>query len=1058
MTKQIERRRTMGATLIVDDDETSPLGIHAMDEAPEDRPTNRQRPLPAASIDLEHTLSDKVDVLQFMMLRSPSAPDSAAFRRSYVGDDVVDSDGRHDVDLFSVASVSSIGRFVYDSVYCTPGSEDPSGVQASIEALLLGILPAVQSFTPDCPNRPEGPDIGLLRDRNYFTVAGTYYLPPDRFIDLGTPYGSLLRPLFELLERESRPPAPGNDCEETALDVAALHQAVSQLFDGQMVRALVFGDDGAYVPDFRQAKRVLFDTLYLLYILRRLARVNLEPVMDALGVLHALEALATDAALAEIAGIDTYGVPIPAFLLAMYPDLARGNRRCVPPGFPLIGSRADLRAHLDAIPVVHPIFARLHRFRHPFNDVRPVGVGDLKVVKQELLGYKIGEISHIDNVLMGEVKSRVHRHLEKKEDVFTLTSEQQDETTRDTQTTDRFELKREAENVVKTDINVTAGLNVNLGFQGPGYTIVSTITGGMAYTRSQNEQAKVAANFAREVVDKAVKRVQNRVSQTRTTTTLFETEETNTHSFENKSGRQHISGLYRWLDKQYRSQVYNFGKRMMFEFVLPEPAAFLVESRLRAYEAALEVPQPPKPAQPATLPQWVEELTPDMITSEKFRQLRITHDLGDLEYPTLTRSVEFVNAETGRNYFSEHGIDSSTWQARTFTCRLGAKNYRITTLVVRGYAHFWGKYDTGGSDVNTLELRVDGHQYLNEVNNDVEHWYFGNNFASDHPAANAPTLADDQVSLFLGFWDIARFDLSIHAQLALDPAVLTAWQSSVVARIRAIEQKRVDAINAEREQSYQSRLATYRSRIGELRATAVNDLLQGQSEAYNRQLVIRELKRQCLSMLTKEFDADAHDDTMTSMEAMGQREVQIQYRQLRVTETPDAEEPEKASAQFEVELRSVSYPVPKLPTALAKGRYVQFLEQAFEWQQLSYLCYPYFWATPPKWVELMSRADDADPFLTAFLQAGSVRVLVAVTPAHDDAVLHYLATGEPWDGGPAPVIGDPLYIPLYEELRRQQDDLANATPEGESWTFTLPTSLVYLENSSTPLPQIQDNE
>ena len=58
----------------------------------------------------------------------------------------------------------------------------------------------------------------------------------------------------------------------------------------------------------------------------------------------------------------------------------------------------------------------------------------------------------------------------------------------------------------------------------------------------------------------------------------------------------------------------------------------------------------------------------------------------------------------------------------------------------------------------------------------------------------------------------------------------------------------------------------------------------------------------------------------------------------------------------------------------------------------------------------------------------------------------------------APVIGDPLYIPLYEELRKQQDDLANAVPDGEPWTFTMPTSLVYLQNSSTPLPPLSDAE
>ena len=176
-------------------------------------------------------------------------------------------------------------------------------------------------------------------------------------------------------------------------------------------------------------------------------------------------------------------------------------------------------------------------------------------------------------------------------------------------------------------------------------------------------------------------------------------------------------------------------------------------------------------------------------------------------------------------------------------------------------------------------------------------------------------------------------------------------------------------------------------------------------------------------------------------------------RDDRVALSADRIRPGKLRTEV-ASVRSSAGLVPDLALARAKGRYIQFLEQAFEWQQLSYLLYPYFWATPPKWMDMMSRSDQTDPFLTALLQSGSARVLLAVTPAYDDAVLHYLATGEFWEGGPAPVIGDPLFIPLYEELRRQQDDLENAIPDGDPWTFTLPTSLVYLENSNTPLPTI----
>jgi hypothetical protein len=109
-------------------------------------------------------------------------------------------------------------------------------------------------------------------------------------------------------------------------------------------------------------------------------------------------------------------------------------------------------------------------------------------------------------------------------------------------------------------------------------------------------------------------------------------------------------------------------------------------------------------------------------------------------------------------------------------------------------------------------------------------------------------------------------------------------------------------------------------------------------------------------------------------------------------------------------------------------------------------------------MELMGRLDDADPNFTAFLRAGAIKVLVAVAPAYDDAVLHFLATREPWEGGPSPVIGDALYLPLFEELHEQQDDLYGGVPDGEPWEFTLPTALVYLEGSTTALPTLPDVE
>jgi hypothetical protein len=39
-------------------------------------------------------------------------------------------------------------------------------------------------------------------------------------------------------------------------------------------------------------------------------------------------------------------------------------------------------------------------------------------------------------------------------------------------------------------------------------------------------------------------------------------------------------------------------------------------------------------------------------------------------------------------------------------------------------------------------------------------------------------------------------------------------------------------------------------------------------------------------------------------------------------------------------------------------------------------------------------------------------------------------------------------------MRRQQDDRTGGKPEGSTWTYTVPTSLVYLHGSETGLPDL----
>ncbi|OWP83237.1 hypothetical protein BWK59_11590 [Flavobacterium davisii] len=127
-------------------------------------------------------------------------------------------------------------------------------------------------------------------------------------------------------------------------------------------------------------------------------------------------------------------------------------------------------------------------------------------------------------------------------------------------------------------------------------------------------------------------------------------------------------------------------------------------------------------------------------------------------------------------------------------------------------------------------------------------------------------------------------------------------------------------------------------------------------------------------------------------------------------------------------------------TALAK-----FMEQAFEWQIMDYTFYPYYWGKREQWQE-MYVSNSVDPLFRSFLQAGLARIIVTVKPGFEDAVQFFMTTGKIWNGGEVPVIGDPLYMSIVDEMRAPV-----GKPQGKYWITKLPTTLTILQDKSTGL-------
>lgn len=212
-----------------------------------------------------------------------------------------------------------------------------------------------------------------------------------------------------------------------------------------------------------------------------------------------------------------------------------------------------------------------------------IGISDYRKVEQEVCCYVPGEVSHIENIMAREFKQKTSRRLRRSEDTTTTSIETERENLTETTTTDRFEMNQEIANLVAQDTAFAANAGVSYsGPAGPG-TISTSANASYANNTSQEESNSQAVSHAKELTERALERIVEKVKEERVIKIIEEFEETSDHGFDNREGDKHISGVYRWVDKIYKNQVHNYGKRLMYEFMIPEPSSFHDEAvRLNA--------------------------------------------------------------------------------------------------------------------------------------------------------------------------------------------------------------------------------------------------------------------------------------------------------------------------------------------------------------------------------------------------------------------------------------------------------------------------------------------
>lgn len=202
--------------------------------------------------------------------------------------------------------------------------------------------------------------------------------------------------------------------------------------------------------------------------------------------------------------------------------------------------------------------------------IEPYAMGDLQLLRQRFLGFRVGDVAHIENVMAGERREVVHKQSNsefvtqqesshKADEIESVDSEQD--------TTFVDELKKMVEEVTVTDDYK----NLNTSYGPP---TQSTTDGSITHTTTagQNPGVNDRTCLARKVLEKSVNRFSHRVGILRGSSTIDVSEMHRKSIFDNSQSQRDHVGVYRWLNREYEAYVVNYGNRLMLELMIMNPA------------------------------------------------------------------------------------------------------------------------------------------------------------------------------------------------------------------------------------------------------------------------------------------------------------------------------------------------------------------------------------------------------------------------------------------------------------------------------------------------------
>jgi hypothetical protein len=400
--------------------------------------------------------------------------------------------------------------------------------------------------------------------------------------------------------------------------------------------------------------------------------------------------------------------------------------------------------------------------------VRNIGIADYKKVVSHVCCYKAGEVSHIENIMAKELRSKTTtvEHIEE----FTQTTEKQSEkeSITDNSTTQRFEMQNEVSKLLAEDREFGAYSKYSNKSFGE-----FEIGANYATNTSKEQSNRQAVTQAKDITNRAMERIVTKVRTETVRKTTDRFTEQNIHDFDNRLGKDHVSGVYRFINSIYQNQIYNYGKRMMYEFMIPEPS-MLHRSAMTITDGIIKTPNIPIHPKDTTY----KLVNYNGINEGNYLELCNAYQAEPIPFPSpKVIPIQEIQTQIGddRRGEREWGLNIQIPQGYRLNSLSGRMNF---------LRHSYEEYDLSIGGNSYGHINIPSQPQIPFAN--APYFDFNLNF---------PNETINATSMYTWSWDIGRIIYSLNLGLVVNSATYQTWQTDTYNAIMAGYQKQLDDYN-----------------------------------------------------------------------------------------------------------------------------------------------------------------------------------------------------------------------------------------------------------------------